>query len=197
MRDPFSVLDQVRDVRMIGFNTSTIAAGIAASAEILQVRWNPTIDTSARLAIFGLEASANVETTGFTAGQARFNVLKASGWTADGSGGSALTLTGNNGQLDSAEPEHDVPGVRIATTAALGAGTKSNGSIPLFSNTHVLTNAVNEVVIPRGTQLLPQAILSRRPVILNFQEGLIVTCTVPGTGTWRFAGSLIWGVIRP
>src|SRR5688572_4893760 len=62
--------------------------------------------------------------TAFAAGAFSFRLLFADGWSVDGSGCSVLTTTGEAAQLDSV---FAIPAatLRVSTTAALGAGSKT------------------------------------------------------------------------
>lgn len=169
--------------------SGTMAAGLAANAEIFQFRW---VDAT-RLCVVtsvlfdGLSGSA----TAFTAGFAKVDMVVARSWTADGSGGSTLTPTGNNQKMRSSMNTTLIGGSRIASTAALGAGTKTLDA-----------RAVGQYSAAIGTgtsvQWIPQFDLFRAdpggesPLILSQNEGFVVRASVPATGTWQFGVTVCW-----
>src|ERR1044071_2609636 len=114
------------DIRHVGFVSGIMAAGLGAGSEVLQIRWAPAVTTQ-KLAVFGLTFGAANDGTAFAAGVARFNVNKATAWTVAGTGGATLDLSTTRGKLNSDATTYGVPEVRAATTAALGAGTKTIG----------------------------------------------------------------------
>src|SRR5574341_2604196 len=108
--------------------TGAIAAGVGSDSEVFQFRWTSTTNialvTSLRLT--GMRA-----TTAFAAGAIDISVTKAHTWTAAGTGGGTATLTGENQKLRTGPMGTTTVGeIRTATTAALGAGTKTFDSQP-------------------------------------------------------------------
>lgn len=169
--------------------SGTMAAGLAANAEVFQFRW---VDAT-RLCVVtsvlwdGLSGSA----TAFTAGFAKVDMLVARSWTADGSGGTTLTLAGNNQKMRSSMNTTLIGGSRIASTAALTAGTKTLDA-----------QAIGQYSAAIGTgtsvQHMPQFDLfhadpgGESPLILSQNEGFVVRATVPATGTWQFGVTVCW-----
>lgn len=169
--------------------SGTMAAGLAANSEVFQFRW---VDAT-RLCVVtsvlwdGLSGSA----TAFTAGFAKVDMLIARSWTADGSGGTTLTLAGNNQKMRSSMNTTLIGGSRIASTAALTAGTKTLDA-----------QAIGQYSAAIGTgtsvQHMPQFDLfhadpgGESPLILSQNEGFVVRATVPATGTWQFGVTVCW-----
>lgn len=169
--------------------SGTMAAGLAANAEVFQFRW---VDAT-RLCVVtsvlwdGLSGSA----TAFTAGFAKVDMMIARSWTADGSGGTTLTLAGNNQKMRSSMNTTLIGGSRIASTAALTAGTKTLDA-----------QAIGQYSAAIGTgtsvQHMPQFDLfhadpgGESPLILSQNEGFVVRATVPATGTWQFGVTVCW-----
>ena len=103
-------------------DTSGLAAATASAGFVGAMRWS---NTTLRARITSIEAGLIV-TTGFTAGQlVGYDIVIGRSYSVSSSGGTALTLTGDNTQLRaSATAEATrVADARIATTAALTAGT--------------------------------------------------------------------------
>src|SRR5437773_5572848 len=108
--------------------TGSMAAGLGADSEILQFRWTDATRLAdiTRLTLDGMYAS-----TPFAAGQIRLYATIARSFSAAGSGGNTVTLTGNNQKRRTSMGTSLVGEIRSASTAALGAGTKTLDSAPI------------------------------------------------------------------
>lgn len=177
------------DVRQVFAVSGDMAAGLAGNSDIFQVRWT---STTQKLVIPYVRLSAAVSATAFTAGNVRFSLVKVEGWTVDGTGGSTITLTGNNGKNDSSITGQTTPGIRVATTAALTGGTRT-----VLENIGGVVTAVGTGAGERfveSTSLFTDVADFLRPIVLNANEGVIIRATVPATGVWRFGVDFGWGV---
>ena len=169
--------------------SGTMAAGLAANAEIFQFRWADAsrVCVITSVVFDGLSGSA----TAFAAGFAKVDLLIARSWTADGSGGSTLTLTGNNQKLRSSMNTTLVGGARISSTAALSAGTKT-------LDAHAVGQYSAAIGTTTSAQWMPQFDLfhvdpgGETPIILTQNEGVVVRASVPATGTWQFGVTISW-----
>lgn len=177
--------------------TGTMAAGMAANGEILQMRW---VDATRICVIQHIEISEfrNI-TTAFAAGPYNFQLIRSTGWSIDGTGGAVPTLTDPQMQLRAAAMGATLfsTGFRLATTAALGAGTKTLDTLPmagLYGNVGS-TPAIAEFFIPKGGGVTgtggegakmysPDLASGEHPIVLVANEGISVRATVPATGTW-------------
>ena len=171
-----------------------MAAALAANSPIFQWRnGNPT--ASGLIVPRKIEISAGNTATAFTAGTATFNLFKATSWSASGTGGSQL-FPGTGNKLRTSFPSSLMTAanncdIRISTTAALTAGTKTN-------DTQQLGSAVSAVIAVAGTPPTPgkMTLLELRgwehPLILVQNEGFEIQATVPATGTWTFEVSVLW-----
>jgi len=169
--------------------TGVIAAGLAANSEIFQFR-NSQSAKQIKVLYVGLQAA--VDATGFTAGAAIFDMIKSTGWSGQGTGGTAVTLGAaefldHTGQVPSVMAAGDI---RIASTGALGAGTKT-----------LATNAQAGAVASAGAAgqviLYPADILyvdgpDYTPFTLKQNEGFSLRATVPATGTWKAGVQIVW-----
>lgn len=178
------------DVRSLYVETGIVAATLT-DGELLQIRWT---DTTHKLYVPYLKVHANVEATFAAIGSLNVRAAKVSSWTVDGTGGTALTLTGNLGKLDTGIARIAIPGVRVATTAALGAGTKTvdgdiGGVIAGYSATLANTKVIDDVVLVSDMSVF------LRGVTLNANEGLIVRATAGATGTIRVGMQFGYAVI--
>lgn len=169
--------------------SGTMAAGLAANSEVFQFRWvDATRVCVVTSVVFdGLSGSS----TAFAAGFGKVDMVIARSWTADGSGGSTLTLSGNNQKLRSSMNSTLIGGSRIASTAALTAGTKT-------LDAHAIGQYSAAFGTATSAQWIPQCDLfhvdpgSEMPVVLTQNEGFVVRATVPATGTWQFGITVAW-----
>jgi hypothetical protein len=172
--------------------SGTMAAGLAANAEIFQFRWTD----STRLALIhsvtidGLAGSA----TAFAAGFGKVDLLFSRSWTADGSGGTAMTLTGNNQKLRTSMGTTLAGAIRGSSTAALTAGTKTNDTQPIGLMSFSVGTVANTIYLSK-VPLLNHMDGNMHPIILAQNEGIVCRATVPGTGTWQFGISVVWSEV--
>jgi len=172
--------------------SGTMAAGLAANAEVFQFRWADASRFCVITSVIfdGLSGSA----TAFAAGFGKVDLLIARSWTADGSGGSTLSLAGNNQKMRSSYNTTLVGGARISSTAALTAGTKT-------LDTHAIGQYSAAFGTATSTQWMPQFDLfhvdpgGETPIILSQNEGIVVRATVPATGTWQFGVTMSWAEV--
>lgn len=166
----------------ISANTGLMAAGMAASSEIFQMRWTDAtrLCVIERVAFDGLGS-----VTAFAAGVVNLRLTVARSWSADGSGGTAITPAKMRASMGSSL----VAGVRIASTAALTAGTKTLDAIDHGG-------AVGSVAATAGAGVSPQSFMDVMaggyPIVLTANEGIVIRATVPATGTWTAGITLHW-----
>lgn len=186
-------MPQGYQAKLFGYNCASgvMAAGLAANSEIIQVR---IVDTAAqrRFRVVSAILSAAVDTVGFTAGIARFDLVPARAWTAAGTGGGTLTLTGNNGKMRTLQQAAQNAGeIRVATTAALTAGTKTLDAQGIAGvAVGASTAAGSQLLLP--TELIQAGLTSQEePLIVSHNEGFVIRANVPAVGTWGFNLSLL------
>lgn len=169
--------------------SGTMAAGLAANAEIFQFRWSDAsrLCVVSAITFDGLSGSA----TAFAAGFGKVDAVIARSWTADGSGGSAATLTANNNKRRTSMGPTLLGAARIASTAALTAGTKTLDTHAIGQYSAAFGTATSTQWIPQ-TQLFHQVGGVESPLILAQNEGFVVRATVPATGTWQFGVTVCW-----
>lgn len=169
--------------------SGTMAAGLGAAAEIFQFRWTSKVATGLihSVSLDGLAGSA----TAFAAGFAKVDLLAARAWTADGSGGTDMTLTGENAALRTSMPVTLVGAIRGSATAALTAGTKTLDSQPLGLHPFSTGTVVSVIYVPQKVALYDEN-AAQHPIILAENEGFVVRATVPATGTWQFGITVRW-----
>ena len=170
--------------------TGTMAAGLAADAEIFQFRFTHASRTILvhKLSVWAGGIGA------FAAGFVKFEAMIARAWTVAGTGGGTLTLTGDNNthRATFAASTMSTDGeIRIATTAALTAGTKTLDTQGICSvGGSTTATAGTALVTPMGT--LFDSGQGGYPIVLVQNEGIIVRATVPATGTWTGAVNVTW-----
>lgn len=172
--------------------SGTMAAGLSGDSEIVQLRWSHASYLGAIMSVElnGLAGSA----TAFTAGFGKVALFVARTWSADGSGGNALTLTTNNAKTRTSMATASVGAIRGSSTAALTAGTKALDATPV--GIHTLSFGTATSVIYAGTvSLFDWRAAGNMPIILAQNEGIVMTATVPATGTWQFGATVRWAEV--
>jgi len=172
----------------VALSSGTMAAGLAAAASVFQWRWSDATRVAKVTTIcHGGAGSIAAFAAGFTQAQAFF----ARSYSANGSGGTAATMTGNNGKLRTSMGTSLVGDIRISSTAALTAGTWTLDAQPFASVTA-------SVPATAGNQVLPPTLLfnceteSEYPLVVAQNEGFNLQSTVPATGTWTFSIACKW-----
>lgn len=169
--------------------SGTMAAGLGADSEVFQFRWTNATNLCLIRSVFcdGLVGSA----TAFTAGFGNLKLIPARSWTADGSGGTAGTISGNNGKLRTSMGTNLIGAVRIASTGALTAGTKTLDTNPI-GQLSLTFGTVASVIYTGKVTLFGEDISANHPLILAQNEGFVITAVVPATGTWQVGFTVDW-----
>jgi hypothetical protein len=188
-----------RGAYALGGVSGIMAAGQGANSEIVQMRW---IDATRKMLLRSVTVSMAPGATAFAAGVIEMNLTIARGWTGDGTGTNAIVFSTNNTN----KKRTDFPlslfsdtGVRIASTAALGAGTKQLDTNRMASVSGYVSSVATTAA--SGPQLIPNTILWQRnthdeyPILFEQNEGLVIRATVPATGTWQFSVGVEWAEI--
>ena len=179
--------------------SGTIAAALAANGELFHFRWTD----ATRLAVVHkvlISAGANVAAT--AAGLVALEAVIARSWSAAGTGGTAATITGNNQKTRTSMGTTLLGEARCASTAALGAGTKTLdsqgvGNLAIGIGTGALTTTPVLTLIPK-TDLLEMDANEPHPVVLAQNEGLVIkngATAWPATLTWNIGVTIVWAEI--
>ena len=168
--------------------TGTIGAALAANSELFQFRFVSGTKTRAVIqkVIFDGLAMVAVSTA---VGPLGFMLKPARAWSVAGSGGTRIAVTGDNLQLETAQPVSQVNDMGIATTGALTAGTKTKDA-----------NAIGQALGGIGTGaitiygatsiVMPQPLLNATsgafPLILADQEGFTIDTTHAGPAGFTY-----------
>lgn len=180
-----------------GGMTGILPAALAADSEIFQFRWT---DATRLAVIRRVRLSAAVSTTMFAAGvPVQVDLIKSTAWSAAGTGGTAISPAALLKRRTSMGSSLVASGdIRIATTAALGAGTKT-------LETYALANICAGGPITAtllGTIFPPLDLFAANvgdgdhPLVLVQNEGFSVrSVAVPATGTWSASISVEWAEV--
>ena len=171
--------------------SGVMAAGLAAGSEVYQFRWT---DTTRLCVVTRIIFDGAGSIAAFTAGVTRIDAVLARAWTAAGTGGTAATITGDNQKLRTSMGTTLLGEARVASTVALGVGTKTLDS-------QAIGNAVASIDTTAGGVVLPRSVLfdydggAAMPIVLATNEGFALRATVPATGTWTFAVTVEWSEV--
>ena len=180
--------------------SGTIAAALAANSELFQFRY--VTGASRVCLVHGISVSAGANVAATAAALLSLRATIARNWTADGTGGTAATLTGNFQKLDTQHATSEVSSARMVTTAALGAGTKTLdtqdiGGVSYGVGTGAITAALNLTLVPY-TNLIGEFVGSLAyPLVLRNQEGFVVRTGIinPATMTWALTVGAAWSEV--
>jgi hypothetical protein len=151
-----------------------LVSGAAANAELFQFRWT---DPS-NLALLQFIRIRAVLTTAFTTAQElilQANLINT--WSTAGSGGTQVVPSASGLSKRSTFPLSKINEMRIATTAALGAGTKNISDS--FAAQHGWAGAVGATVIDMTVDLKNAA---DHPIVLQQNEGFVIRNGVTAMG---------------
>ena len=186
----------VRGAYGLSVTSGVMAAGLAANSEIFQFRWTSNL-YRCLLRSVRIEAGAIIA---FTAGVGTFGMRHARVWSADGTGGTAISFGTNDqkkltGMATTAAPT--ATGVRCATTAALGAGTKTLDGNDFAGLSCGIPAVAGQTILTPGTYLWERNTSDEYPPNYGQNEGFAIRATVPATGTWTFNVDLEWSEVDP
>ena len=175
--------------------TGILPAALSANSEVFQFRWT---DATRVAVIQNVAITASVSTTFFAAGvPVQVDLVKSTSWSAAGTGGTAIApaalLKKRSTFASSLVASGDL---RIATTAALGAGTKTLETLSLAAVCAggPITSSLNGTIFPPGTLLWGSlGNDGMHPLVLTQNEGFSIrSVAVPATGTWTMGVTVEW-----
>lgn len=144
--------------------TTGNATTVAANGQVFQLRNG---SGSTLLVVNRIRLNVLLQTAFTTAQIMDYGLVFIRNWTADGSGGTTIALTGNEGKRNTNLQTPVAATARIATTAALTAGTQTADTIDL-SQVIGWGGAVG-TIIPFTEMFEP-----KYPIILRQNEGIAV-----------------------
>ena len=172
-----------------------LPAALGANSEIYQFRW---ADATRIALIWEVKIAACVTTTFFAAGvPVQIDLVKSTGWSVAGTGGTAVAPAALLKKRTSMASTLVASGdMRIATTAALGAGTKTLETVSMATLVAPgpITASLNGQIIPPGTIFFRAEVShGQHPLSLVQNEGFSIrSVAVPATGTWQVAVQVDW-----
>ena len=178
----------------LGTSTGVLPAALGANSEIFQFR-----NVNATLAIIRrVRISASVSTTMFAAGvPIQIDMVKATGWTVQGTLGTGITIGATLKKRTSMASSVVAAGdIRIATTAALGAGTKTleaNSMRGVAAAGPIATSATGTIIEAGFSLFEADTAEGDYPLVLAVNEGFVIrSVAVPATGTWTVTVGVEW-----
>lgn len=184
-------------VYRVGATSGTMAAALAANAELFQFRFVTAASRVALVQKISISAGTNLAATA----AALIGIVGtiARGWTAAGTGGARITLTGDNVNLRTSMATSEVNDAGISTTAGLTAGTKTLdttnfGAVSIGIGTGAITASHSLILLP-NTPLFDADGEGQHPIILANQEGFVIrngAVAWPATMTWSFSVNVLW-----
>jgi hypothetical protein len=183
----------------VGAVSGTIAAALAANSELFQFRWP---DATNLAVVYWCSVSAGGNVAASAAALVSLVATVARSWTAAGSGGTRLTMTGNNAKLRTSMGTSLVNDIGIATTAALTAGTKTLdttniGAVSLGIGTGAITTAMNLTLL-NDVPLINADNINHHPLVLAQNEGFVIrngATAWPAALTWQLAVQCTWAEV--
>ena len=175
----------------LSMTSGTIAAALAASAQVFSMRWS---DATRLMVLYNLNLKFQGLTprTAATLTDFGFDAFIARSFSVSASGGTAATLTGNSFKMRTSMGTTLLADARIASTGALTAGTQTldgNAFIGSLGGPQ-RTNpaAATEEVVHQSPELVwvPNIENGESPIILAANEGIVIrnrtVWPVAGTG---------------
>lgn len=174
----------------VSAQTGTMAAGIASAAQVFQMRWaDPT-----KLFVLKKLSVQCATLTGFAATSlgAPLQLFIGHGSTANGSGGTAVTLAGGKGRASHGTTAFATSGeIRIATTAALSAATGQTLEGQPIGGCMGAPNAT--LAQSPVMNLFEQRDFGDHPIVLVAGDTLaVLTLNPAATGTWVAEFTMSW-----
>jgi hypothetical protein len=178
-----------------GAGSGTMAAALAANAELCQFRW---ADGTNIALVHRVSISAGAVAAAGAAALVGFNLFVARNWTTNGSGGTRFSFAGNTNKLRATMGSSLVNDIGLSTTTGLGGGTRTFdaqpiGSVRMGIGTGAITTSMQKTLLPL-THLYNADGEGYAPIILAQNEGFIVRNHViwPTLMTWQFSVNVLW-----
>jgi hypothetical protein len=154
---------------------SGAVTGVGAGSPVFSMRWAP--GTGALCLINSVTISAAV-TTGFTAAQElEFGLFAARGFTVSDTGGTQQVISGNNQKMRTSMNTSLIASggdMRISSTAALTAGTRTLDSQPMNANSFFSLAATTSSAISNVNIPLFDRMPGEYPITLANNEGIVI-----------------------
>jgi hypothetical protein len=190
IKAPYRIAPERAEYKMVA--TSGALTTVAADGPVWSFRWTST-QLCAVIKRIGVNVS--VRTAYGTAQTTDYGLYFATAWTVADSGGTALTLTTNNGKFDTTMPTTAVAAgdLRISTTGVITAGTRT-----LATQAMAVTSAqTNALATAWNDDWSFGAEDQRMPIILRQNEGLVLhnLFLMGATGVLRLYVTVEWAEV--
>lgn len=183
------------------FVSGVMAAGLAAGSPIFAFRWASGL---VNCLVRRVRLTAGTDGTAFAQGSTIFDLIRATGFSVQDTGGAVISLVGKSGARSSrfGASQQQIAAtatgnIAVAGTATLTAGTRTLDSNPMS----VLVGSVGAVPanfpLSSNGLLIDPAEAGRDPLELVTSEGFVIRATVPITGTWKFGVEVDWDEMDP
>lgn len=177
---PFEVLG----VYSISQGTSAYS-GLGAGSELFQFRWT---DATKLAVLLRCSVSVGLSVAASAAGVVDRQLIKATGWTASGTGGTAIATPSKR---RTSFPTSVAGDIRIASTAALGAGTKTldgtgYGIAVSGLGTAPITSQGGNQVLPKVDLYNILSCLEYPPVFVQNEGAVVRMSNAQPTGSTLF-----------
>jgi hypothetical protein len=175
--------------------TGTIAAALAANSELAQWRWTHATNLGV---VRRIRVSAGMNVAATAAALLSLEAVIARSFTVAGTGGTALTITGNNAKLRTSMGTTLLGEMRVATTAALGIGTKVLDTQGIGITAYgILTGAITTQTSGRIVPLEDLYDCNNadgHPVVSAQNEGFVIKTGIinPAAMTWNLGVTVRW-----
>lgn len=165
------------------------AAPALASAPIYSFLWpaaTPAIIARVRVAAWATG-------TPFSVGPGWFSIRVARAFTAQATGGNTAALAGNANKLASAMAS-SAASITFANGVPLTPGTWTLDTDPLDSAFCFAPTVADTMFTPTPMMLLDKR-NGEQPLLLEQNEGFVVSATLPPAGSWQFAVTTEWSEV--
>jgi hypothetical protein len=174
----------------VSAQTGTMSAGIASAAQVFQIRW---ADSTKLFVLKKLKVQcATLTAFAATSAGVPLQLFVGHGSTANGSGGTSVSLAGGKGRASQGSTSFATSGeIRVSSTAALTAATGQTlegQPVGGCMGATQLTNTQSPEMY-----LFDQRDFGDHPLVLVAGDTLAVLTLNPGaTGTWIAAFTMSW-----
>lgn len=179
----------------LAVQTGSIAATARTDEPIFSMRWS---SSSVYAVIYRVRITGIIATTAFAVGPIYVKATRATGFSAEDTGGTAITESSVS-KLRSTFGTSSAADLRVSSTGVLTAGTRTLDTYDLGQITTHSSGGVGSATPIIGSQYLPHNDLfvarveaGEHPLVLTANEGLIVRATVPATGVWIAGIEVTW-----
>lgn len=185
--------------RYSGF-TGTIGAALAAASEVLQFRFVTGAKVYAQVHKVRFDGMGIVAVATAT-GPLGFEIVPARAWTVAGSGGTRISVAGDNLQTKTGQPNSQASDIGIATTGALTVGTKTldanaQGGVLGGVGTGAVTIYGSTCVVPPW-DLFDSSEAGYQAMEFANQEGFVVRTTHVGPAALTYVArfTIVWSEV--